>query len=265
MDIQAGTYIIPDDTTISELFTDILTQTPLRGEVQVTLLPGWNIADMSIYLDDILQAGGDIVINESRLLEKFRSQYDFLAGVDSIEGFLYPDTYRIFVDATIDDVVAKMLDTFESRIWDEFWDEKQLDFYELLTLASIVEKEEKNSANKPIVAGVLKKRYLENWFIGADATLCYQEKLVQSECQDFVNSYYSSSLSTRQSLGYEYDTRLYLGLPPTPISSVSADTFFATYDSEASPYYYYLHDSTGQIHYGIDEGEHNANKRQYLY
>ena len=60
---------------------------------------------------------------------------------------------------------------------------------EIITLASIVEKEEKNPSEKPTVAGILKKRLNENWMIGADATVCYPHKLTSEECKMVVSKY----------------------------------------------------------------------------
>ena len=54
------------------------------------------------------------------------------------------------------------------------------------------------------------------------------------------------------------------GLPPTPISSVSSDTFLATESPQSSPYYYYLHDDMGAIHYAQDLAGHNSNRTKYL-
>lgn len=107
------------------------------------------------------------------------------------------------------------------------------------------------------MAGILAKRLQEGIAIGADATVCYPYKLTQKECTpNFIGEHvYEKS---------NYNTRMMRGLPPTPISNVSEDTFDATEHSQASPYYYYLHDNDGVIHYAEDLVGHNANRVKYL-
>jgi UPF0755 protein len=170
---------------------------------------------------------------------------------------LLPDTYRIKPDALIDDIIRTFLRVFDEKIYTPYSFSSLEVFYETLIFASIVEKEEKNSINKPIVAGILKKRYREKIAIGADATVCYAYRLSMIECTTaFINDHIYKQT--------DYNTRNSLILPPTPIANPSAETFLATMNSEPSPYYYYLHDNQGEIHYGRSLEEHNLNRVQYL-
>jgi len=138
------------------------------------------------------------------------------------------------------------------------YSEKQI--HELLTLASIVQKEA-NKADNPeeiaIIAGILKKRLDEGWMIGADATVCYAHSVSTQDC------------SPTKVLEYLYDenpynTRVIAGLPARPIANPEDVIIKATINSETSPYYYYLHDNSGQIHYGRTNAEHIRNKNTYL-
>lgn len=170
---------------------------------------------------------------------------------------LLPDTYRVKPDATVDDIIRTFLREFDKKIYTPYSFSSPQEFYETLIFASIVEKEEKSSTNKPIVAGILKKRYRERIAIGADATVCYEYRLAMTDCTPaFINNhiYQKSAYNTRESLT----------LPPTPISNPSAETFLATMNSEPSSYYYYLHDDQGQIHFARSLEEHNLNRVQYL-
>jgi len=120
-----------------------------------------------------------------------------------------PDTYRITGSASVEDVVGKMLQNFNRRIYQPFLESgKPVDaFYDVLILASVVQEEEKNDANVPTVAGILKKRLRQGIPLGADITVCYEELKLGSECQKFVNTYYSLSREARQAKNYRYDTR----------------------------------------------------------
>lgn len=118
----------------------------------------------------------DLVRMDSALVQDLRSQYPFLGYSDSLEGFLYPDTYRFYPDASLRDIVEVMLARFDEEIYTKYHaGADTLDFYDTLKLASIVEEEEKVTTNKPMVAGILKKRLDEGWHMGADVTVCYQD------------------------------------------------------------------------------------------
>lgn len=229
-------------TTISELLEALKNPTPTEDDIM--LLPGWHKGEIAA---EMKEKGviGDLLTEEQNLITTFTPQYPFLSGKTSLEGFLMPDTYRITGSASVEDVVGKMLQNFDRRIYQPFLKTgKPLDaFYDVLTLASVVQEEEKNSANVPTVAGILKKRLRQSMPLGADVTVCYEELKPGGDCQKFVNSYYSLSREARQAKNYRYDTRNTSGLPPTPISGVTSNTFFgtlnATADGEAL---FYLHD-----------------------
>jgi cell division protein YceG involved in septum cleavage len=93
-----------------------------------------------------------------------------------------PDTYRISPDASVSVVIETLLQTFDDRVYKAFDFQSPVSLYETLIFASILEKEEKNSINKPVVAGILKKRYDEKMALGADATVCYAYRLTMTEC-----------------------------------------------------------------------------------
>lgn len=88
---------------------------------------------------------GDLLAEEQNLITTFSPKYPFLAGKTTLEGFLMPDTYRITGSASVEDVVGKMLQNFNRRIYQPFLESgKPLDaFYDVLILSSIVQEEEK--------------------------------------------------------------------------------------------------------------------------
>ena len=168
-----------------------------------------------------------------------------------------PDTYRINPDEKASVIIEMLLQTFDDRIYRAFDFRSDTSLYETLIFASILEKEEKSSVNKPIVAGILKKRYDEKMAIGADATVCYAYRLTMTECTPtFIGEHIYKKTP--------YNTRDSRGLPPTPIANPSIETIRATLQSQSSPYYYYLHDDLGFIHYGKTLEDHNRNRKEYL-
>ena len=125
--------------------------------------------------------------------------------------------------------------------------------YELLKLASIIEKEAKNNSQKKIIAGIFYNRLKIDMPLQSCATIQYilpERKEILSE-EDTKND-------------SPYNTYLYAGLPPTPISNPGADSIDAVFDPENTDYLYFLHDSAGEIHYAVTYEEHQKNIEKYL-
>ena len=270
-ELQAGSYNMPAGADIQTYIENL--QGAISNDITLTFLEGWNIFDIDEHLTNkwMIEAGEFISYAENYCDEtlypgakedgrcKLTMKYTFLNENASLEGFLYPDTYAINPNTfTVKSLSEKMLDNFYNKVFLELIDYQENDaIFDLVTLASIVEKEEKNPNEKSTVAGILKKRLNENWMIGADITVCYAHRLTAQECKLSVTKYlYDKN---------DYNTRQKVGLPAGPIWNPSAQTIEATlYDTE-TPYYYYLHDvSTGQIYYGRNEAEHNRNKQLYI-
>ena len=254
--LKAWTYAVDKTTTLNGLISNGLNK-PTSEDREITILPWWNIFDVDAYL------AKNWIINPWELkgiwkdvINSLSAKYSFLKWVDSLEGFLYPDTYRISLKADLNSVLTILLDTFDERVYSQLkWESK--DFYSDVIMASIVEREEKSPENKKVVAGILKKRLAEKIAIWADATVCYAYDLTQQDCTPaFIGEViYKKS---------PYNTRNMLWLPPTPISNPSLDTIKSTIFSVDSPYYYYLHDDSWNIHYAKTLQEHSRNKELYI-
>ncbi len=253
-------YEIPQEATIEQAIAAL--EFPITDEMDLTFLEGWNIFDYDEYLTKkwLIKAGEFVTYTENP--EKITALQEFFPGFlseyKSLEWFLYPDTYTIDAWAFgVNKLVIKMLENYENKIWPLVVDADFETIYELTTLASIVEKEERNPAEKSTVAGILKKRLNEGWQIGADITVCYPFRLTSEECKLSVTRYlYEKN---------DYNTRQKTGLPAGPIWNPSLQTFTATLNHKVTPYYYYLHDTqTGKIYYGVTNADHTQNKQLYL-
>lgn len=255
--IKSGTYETTLPISISDFLTKTLTK-PLYIDETVTILPGWSSYDIDAYLaNKWIGKVGDFLDTSRINFTQYQADFPFLVGVTSLEWFLYPDTYRIRPEWTADDVIRVMLKEFSKKIGESY---KTLDTkkaYEALILASIVEREERNDTNQPIVAGILSKRVKEWIAMWADATVCYGYAKTQKQCTP-------NFIATIIHDNNPYNTRTKQGYPPTPISNVPVSAWNAAIKPESSPYYYYLHGSDGQIHYGRTNEEHITNKQKYL-
>ena len=242
--LKSGFFTIPDGTdTLQEVF--VLLKNPTPTEQEITLLPGWHKGEISAEFEKNT-IEGNLLVEEKDIITKLTPKYPFLAGKTSLEGFLMPDTYRISGGTDATTIVDKMLANFTKKIYTPFLasGKPESAFYDVLTLASIVGEEEKSTSQMPIVAGILKKRLRQGWPIGADVTACYADLVPGGQCQKYVNNFYSLSRDDRAAKNNLYDTRAKAGLPPTPIASMTDQTFFATLNATTdNPALYYLHDS----------------------
>lgn len=255
--LTAGTYETQTGITISDFLEKTL-KNPLYLDQTITILPWWNSYDIDTYLaSKWIGWVGDFLDTARINFSQYQIDFPFLKNVSSLEGFLYPDTYRLRQDAKIDDAIRVMLREFNKKIGDSYLSLDSKKAYETLILASIVEREERKDINKAIVAGILSKRIKEWIAMWADATVCYWYAKTQKQC---TPSFISSVIQDKNS----YNTRNKQGYTPTPISNMPLSTWNASLNPEESPYYYYLHDSDGQIHYGRTNEEHIANKQKYL-
>lgn len=260
--LQTGRYKVHWWANIDEIIEAL--QTPIYDEINLTILEGWNIYDT----DEYLEAKGLIqeweYINYATSKEKIEALtefFPFLEDVITLEGYLYPDTYTTSISPfKINNFVISQLDAFEQKVYKPLLSEKQLSYtqiHNLINLASIVEKEERNPNEKSTVAGILKKRLQEWWMIWADITVCYPHKLTSQECKMVVSKYINEKS--------EYNTRTMVWLPKTPIGNPSYQTIDATLNHKITPYYFYLHNTTtGKIYYAETNAQHERNKVLYM-
>ena len=174
-----------------------------------------------------------------------------------LEGYLFPDTY--FVNAAEFDVqkfLERLLRTFEERVASGLQDDLAVsgrDLSDVITMASLIERETVTSEERPIVSGILWKRLDAGRALDVDATVRYiLEK--------------PTNALTRSDLEFDspYNTRRIAGFPPGPIANPGLASIKAALHPEDSPYWYYLHDNEGKIHYAETNDEHNVNKVRYL-
>jgi UPF0755 protein len=179
------------------------------------------------------------------------------------EGYMFPDTYLVPRDATGAAVAKMFLDNFNTKVTAAMREDAKitgLTFAQTITLASIVEREGKTDADRPVIAGILLKRIKLGMPLQADATLQYALGY-----QPFEKTWWKKELSLDdKKINSLYNTYLTPGLPPGPISNPGLASIKAAIYPADTDYLYYLHDKTGAAHYAKTIEDHNANIRKYL-
>ena len=228
-----------------------------KNEVTVTVPEGSTMRDIT----EILTQAGVFREGESfddLSVHGYAEDYPFLSEAYSFEGFLFPDTYRLEVDSSSVRVVRKFLDNFEKKGWNKIQYRKN--WYDLLILASFLEREVPNFEDRQVVAGILLKRLEIGMPFQIDATLSY------IKCDGkFLGCENIRVLRKDLELPSPYNTYERIGWTPTPISNPGEEAIRATLDPERTPYWYYLSaKETGETIFSRTLDEHNENRFKYL-
>lgn len=217
-----------------------------RTDVEVTIPEGSSVYE----IDKILSDKG--VIPKSSLIE--------FSSSTPIEGKLFPDTYRLFTDSSVNEIVDRLVKNFEFKAL-PILNREPTNMTQNLILASLVQKEVPDFEDEKIVAGILKKRLAAGIPLQVDATICYLKKRFSL---NFDKSCYPI---TDLDLKFDssYNTYLYKGLPPGPISNPGSQSIAAVIEAERSPYWFYLSDpKTRKTVFSKTLEEHARNRFLYL-
>lgn len=184
------------------------------------------------------------------------SSQDFMNATVGKEGYLFPETYFFFPEATASEVVAQMEETFQSNV-EELSDLFQVSSRtrsDIIIMASILERESGSDMEEMrTISGILWKRIDRGIPLQVDAPFMFTRGKSSAEL----------TTSDLQKDGL-YNTYTRTGLTPTPIGNPGRASIEAALTPIKSPYLFYLHDSQGRIHYGITHDDHVRNKQLYL-
>lgn len=196
---------------------------------------------------------------------------EFMTESAGEEGYLFPETYLFAKDVRAATVVSKLKSTFDSKFTEELRADTQkagLSVDEVVTLASLVEREAITDEERPIVAGILLKRLNAGWPLQVDATLQYA--VAGKECGSAGGNptidcaWWEIPISQDKDLKSAYNTYQNKGLPPGPIANPGIGSLRAAIYPEESEYWFYIHDNDGKIRYARTAEEHGANINKYL-
>jgi UPF0755 protein len=205
----------------------------------VRIIEGWTTRDILAYLEkEGLYAG-----EEKKLLE-------------GKEGYLFPDTYYVFADAKIEDLIQKIQENFDRRLSQELRAEikhqgKTLD--DVLKVASIIEAEVPHSQDRPIISDIIWKRLRVGMALQSDATLNYA-----------TGGKHTTLTAEELKIDSPYNSYKYKGLPPTPIGNPGLSAIRAAIYPQKTDYWYWLSTPAGETIFSRNLAEHNRAKAKYL-
>lgn len=259
-ELKAGEYFLMPSLSVPDVI-EVLREGK-SSEISVTIPEGYTVKD----IDALLAKKGLIKPGEFQTCARScdLSGYSFLPQGAAlaprggrVEGYLYPDTYFVLTESfKSEDFLGRLLDTFRDRVVTglktDITDSKR-SLTDLITMASLIEEETRASVERPMVSGILWKRFDQNMGLGVDAAVRY----ILDKPTDAITS-------DDLDINSPYNLRKFRGLPPGPIASPSLGSIKAAMHPEASDYWYYLHGTDGEIHYAVTNDDHNENRRKYL-
>ncbi len=260
----AGTYFLNSSMGVEGMLLEIRSNGVVSNTVKVTFPEGFTIDQIAAKLDDSGVCSADSFYKAASSDEIF-NKYEFLSSITethlryrTLEGYLYPDTYEFYVGESPISVIERFLNNFEDK-WSSTYaaKAKELGYTvdEIITVASILEKEAFDAAQMPVIASVIYNRLSSSSFpfINCDSTGKYIADLKETGIDSVRYNDYMKV----------YDTYQKTGLPVGAICCPGADAIHSALHPENSDYYYFLHDDEGKIYLARTSEEHQSNL-QYL-
>ncbi len=239
--LKAGTYYLSPSMTVPEIINLFI----LGQAERITIPEGLRTEDIA----ELLDKPNFIEISH----QDFSNEFSFLKEIPdniSLEGYLFPDTYDILPGMSCEEIIRMMLRNFENKTKNIITGKS---LFEIITMASLIEKEVRSLEDKKIVSGILWKRIENNMPLQVDASIVY------------IISKRTTRISIAETrIESPYNTYLNLGLPIGPISNPGLDSIKAAINPQESDYWFYLSKPTGETVFSRNFEEHVKAKLKYL-
>jgi len=254
--IQAGEYQLSPAMSAIQIAHDL--QDATSEEVRFSVLPGWRMEEIAASLPSSgLPIAPEVFISA---VTTPANGFDFLSDANSAEGFLFPDTYIFSRQTTADELVNELIRHFALRLSREIqlgFESQGLTVYQAVTLASIVEKEAIQKEEASLIASVYINRLNIGMKLEADPTVQYAVGY-----NALQNTWWTNPISlTDLQFDSPFNTYVYAGLPPTPISNPGIEALNAVAFPAETPYYFFRAkcDGSGFHNFAVTFDEHVGN------
>lgn len=259
--LQIGKYTLNPSMSLKEIIAVLEKGSNYDpNAINITFREGLNMRQIADIISKNTNITTDDVYNKLKnteylknLIDKYWFLTDDILNTDlyySLEGYLFPDTYQISKNSTIEEIFEVMLDKMSSILepYKDTIKNSEYSVHQIITLASIIELEAGNSGERDLVAGVFYNRIEDGWTLGSDVTTYYaarktfKEDLTQDELNDCN----------------KYNTRgtCFTGLPVGPISNPGKQSIEGAINPERSDYYYFVADKNGNTYFNTTAAGH---------
>lgn len=245
---KTGSFLVNTDNGYEGIMKILSGNNTNSGLIKVTFPEGFTVKEIASRLSQMGLA------NYDKFLKAANGNYDYpFLSVDNksafkLEGYLFPDTYFFKRGQSEDDTVKMMLDRFNAVFKKEYYEKAKkvnLSIKELMTMASIVEREAKLQSERPLIAGVFYNRINRKMKLQACSTVQY----VMDEHKDILSN-------KDIAIDSPYNTYKYEGLPPGPICNPGIKSIEASLSPHKSGYLYFVAKGNGAHYFSSTYKEH---------
>jgi len=258
--LKAGEYELSSSMTVFEIVNKIVSGDMVKK--RITIIEGWTLNDIGKYFKEKKLAIFEQLIeldNKEKNDNYFKKDFAFLSDKPEglgLEGYLFPDTYEFSPEDRLEDIIRIMLVNFSSKLTSELKADilsQNKTIFEIITIASLVEKEVKTIEDKKMVSGILWNRLEADMLLQVDATITY------------ITGKNSTEISKEElELDSFYNTYKYKGLPLGPICDPGMDSIEAAVYPTKNDYLFYLSTPEGETIFSKTLKEHNKAISKYL-
>jgi UPF0755 protein len=256
--MQAGQYSISRSLSLAQIVGIFSEGKIIEDGIWLAIPEGFTLKQIKARLAESGIESAENFGDET--IDAFEAEYDILGDAPDqagLQGFLFPDTYKFKKDVGAKDVIIKMLDNFDGKITPKMRQDikgQGRSVFEIVTMASILEKEVRGLNDKKLASGIFWKRINDRYPLQSDATLSYifEDKKDRHSIEE-------------TKVDSPYNTYKYIGLPPGPINNPGLEAIEAAIYPQETDYYFFLtKPDTGEAVFSKTLEEHNENKLKYL-
>ncbi|MEK7658585.1 MAG: endolytic transglycosylase MltG [Patescibacteria group bacterium] len=245
--LQAGKYTLSSSMSTAQIIKKFVSGDVIKQTV--TIPEGWDLADIKKYFKE------NKILNEEEFTaavkKDFSNEFSFLKDKPedmNLEGYFFPDTYQVSEGESTEDIFKAALLNFRQKLTPDLRTEiakQEKSVFEIITMASIIEKEVKSLNEKKIVSGILWKRLSVGMPLQVDATINY------------ITGKNDPGVAIKDTkIDSPYNTYKYKGLPKGPISNPGLDSIIAAIYPKQTKYWFYL--TNGRTIFSETLLQHNA-------
>jgi UPF0755 protein len=238
--LSQGDYYFEQPATVIAIAHQIANAEHHLEQIKITIPEGRTVSEISAIFK------GKLSSFDSDLFLKQAAQY---------EGFLFPETYFVYPRTDAITILNEMRDMYNKEAKPIIRKENKIGKSErdIVIMASLIEREARGTDDREVISGILWNRLERQIPLQVDATVAYAKGIPENALK-------------KADMGFEspYNTYLFRGLTPGPISNPGILALRAAMNPASTPYLYYLHDKHGNIHYAKTYVEHQANINKFL-
>ncbi|MBE6811384.1 MAG: endolytic transglycosylase MltG [Ruminococcaceae bacterium] len=261
-----GEHVLTAKMGVEGMLNSMLFESDINATVKITFPEGYTIDQIAekLYSEKVISSK-NILYNAVATYE-FPENFGFLNSITDaqtryrvLEGYMYPDTYEFYLGENVNSVINRFLNNFSSKWIEEYQDEADslgMTVDEVITFASILQKEASDANQMYTISSILHNR------LDSDSL-----RILQCDStQDYIAKIDAGLLNQVQlnALLEVYDTYQCVGLPVGPICNPGGDAIYAALHPDDTDYYYFCHDSDGNIYTARTLDEHSINVQNYV-